>query len=441
MVTDGQGTAVVIGGGLAGCLAAVALADRLDRVVVLERDRYPADPVCRPGTPQGHHAHLLLEGGRRALQSLLPGLDEELRLLGAVRVPVPSGMRWLSPWGWLPSFSSDLAFTSCTRPVLDAAVRRRAAAEPAVEFRPGTEVVGLLGGPAGVTGVRTRPRGQDRDRIEQVPAALVVDASGRSSGLAQWLPQIGCRAAPEEKVDAGIAYCSRLFRRPAEVDPARTVVYLQAKAPGQPRLGVLLPVEGGRWIVSLGGMRGAEPAGGEKGFREHLDRLRDPALREALAGAEPDGDVRGFRPGASIRRRYERSAPEGLVVLGDAACTFNPVYGQGMSIAALGALALRDTVRERGLAPGTARRAQRRVAAAGRDAWVMSSGEDVRFPDTVGGPSGALVRLQHRYLDRVIARSCQDEAVCATFTEVMSLVAPPSALLRPGTAWPVLTGR
>jgi len=437
---------VVVGGGLAGCLAAWALVGQADRILVLERDRYPEQPAFRPGTPQSRHAHLLMEGGRRALHELLPGLDADLLARGAVPVPVPGGLRWLSSGGWMPRFATDLTFVSCTRQVLDEAVLQRVRAEPSVTFLEGTEAVGLIGDGAAVTGVRARARGAAPDgtragaaaAVEELAADLVVDASGRSSRMPQWLRALGCAKTPEDRVDAGVAYTSRLFHHAPGIDASLSALYIQTQAPDHPRLGVLLPVEGNRWVVSLGGMRGSEPEPGAAGFDSFLGLLRDPALREVLSTASPAGEAYGFRPGASIRRHFERGAPDGLVVLGDAACTFNPVYGQGISIAAFGALALRDGVRERGLGPGTSRHVQAGVAAAAKDAWMMASAEDVRFPTTTGGPSGAVLRLQHRYLDRVIARSSRDEEVCARFSEVMTLVTPPAVLFRPKVAWPVL---
>lgn len=444
MTTGGRGTAVVVGGGLAGCLAAWALVGQAERILVLERDRYPEQPAFRPGTPQGRHAHLLMEGGRRALQDLMPGLDDDLLGHGAVPVPMPAGVRWLSSGGWMPRFPTGLTFLACTRPVLDDAVLRRVRAEPSVTFLERTEAVGLLGDSTAVTGVRARARGAAPDGtgngepVEDLRADLVVDASGRSSRMPQWLRALGCAKIAEDRVNAGVAYSSRLFHHPPGIDASLSALYIQTQAPDHPRLGVLLPVEGNRWVVSLGGMRGSEPDPGAAGFDAFLELLRDPALREVLSTASPAGEAHGFRPGASVRRHYERNAPDNLVVLGDAACTFNPVYGQGISIAAFGAVVLRDAVRERGVGPGTARHVQAGIAAAAKDAWMMSSAEDVRFPTTTGGPSGAALRLQHRYLDRVIARSSRDEAVCARFTEVMTLVTPPTVLFHPSVAWPVL---
>ncbi|MGA5820242.1 FAD-binding monooxygenase [Kitasatospora sp. NPDC094028] len=456
----GRGTAVVIGGGLAGLAAAWALRGAADRIVVVERDRYPDQPRFRAGVPQARHGHLVLEAGHRALEELMPGIKHQLTQAGAEPVTVSRDLRWLSAAGWMADYPAQVAFLSCTRPVLDHAVLDRVRTERSIEFLEGTEVVGLLGSAGAVTGVRVRARGGSdgpdaadgdpaegaggagRGDVREIPADLVVDAAGRTTATAAWLAELGCPAVPEERVDAGVAYSSRLFHRPAGADLGGCkAVYLQTKAPHAARMGVLLPVEGDRWIVSLAGMRGAEPEPGEAGFAKHLDGLRDPSLREALRSAEPASEVRGFRPGPSVRRHYERGAPAGLIAIGDAASTFNPVYGQGISVALLGALALRrSSLRHGGIGPAMARDARREITAASKNPWIMAGAEDARFPATTGGPSGALVRLQHRFLDRVLAAATHDPAVTAAFHEVMSLVAPPSLLFRPTVIASVLRG-
>ncbi|MER7578418.1 FAD-dependent monooxygenase [Kitasatospora sp. NPDC097691] len=438
--TPGRGTAVVIGGGLAGLGAAWALRGRAERIVVVERDHYPTEPAFRAGVPQGRHAHLVLEAGHRALEEMFPGIKQELLDAGALRVTT-SEVKWLSSAGWMAEYPARMAFLSCTRPVLDHLVLERVRADSSIEFLEGTDVVGLLGSAGVVTGVKVRERGPERGEVRDLPAELVVDAAGRSTSVPKWLTELGCPPVPEERVDAGVAYTSRLFHRPAGVDLGGQAVYLQTKAPDAPRMGVLLPVEGDRWIVSLAGMRGAEPGPGEEGFTRHLARLRDPLLREALRDAEPAGEVRGFLPGPGVRRHYERSCPDGLVAVGDAASTFNPVYGQGVTVALFCARELRRTVlRHGGIDHAAARDARRAVAAASKNPWVMSCAEDARFDTTTGAPTGALLKLQHRFLDKVLAGATRDPLVTAAFHEVMSLVEPPSLLFRPSVLSAVLRG-
>ncbi|WP_433717213.1 NAD(P)/FAD-dependent oxidoreductase (plasmid) [Nocardia sp. CA-084685] len=441
----GRGTAVVIGGGLAGLLAAHVLSEFCNTVVV-ERDRYPDQPVPRAGVPQAHHAHLFLEGGLRALEALLRGIRAELTAAGAVEVVMGADLRWLNAFGYMATHDRPTRFMSCTRGLLDHVVRSRVIdedlvrsggfAKPSIQIMQGVDVVGLLGDSSAVNGVRIRNR--DDGTVEDLPAQMVVDASGRKSKLTEWLKQLGCPPVAEQRVDAGCAYISRLYHRPP-VDLGFRALYLQA-APGQPRTGSILPVEGERWIVSLGGMRNAQPGRGDEGFDEMLEQMRDPILRDTLRRAEPASAARWFAAGPSVRRKY-RGGPDGLVRVGDAADVVNPVYGQGMTNAVRGAQALGVTVaRHHGIDHAAARAARKAIAAVTRDAWLMSIGEDARFPATLGAPSGAMTHMQHWYLDRVLDKATQDPHVAAAFTSVMSLTASPTALFRPTILAPALLG-
>lgn len=437
---------MVLGGGLAGLTAAWALRGFADRIIVVERDRYPEGVEYRPGVPQARHAHLVIDAGHRALEEMMPGIGRQLTGAGAEFVSASRELRWLCSAGWMAEYApASVSFLSCTRPLLDKAVLDRVRADGSVEFLEGTEAVGLLGSSRAVTGVKVRARGASdadgRREVEEIPAHLVVDATGRRSALPAWLAELGCPPVPEEQVDAGVAYTTRLFHRPPGFDPGWKALYVQTSAPDAKTFGTLLPVEGDRWIVALGGVRGAEPEPGEEGYNKLLNELRHPILRDALREAEPATEARGFRPGPSTRRHYERAPVQGLLVTGDAATSFNPVYGQGVAVAALCALALRRSLVRRGdLGPAAVRDAQRGIAAASKAPWMMSGSEDVRFPATTGGPGGALIRLQHRALDRVLAAATRDPAVSSAFHQVLSLTAPPTALLRPGVLAGVLRG-
>ncbi|WP_282204869.1 FAD-dependent oxidoreductase [Kitasatospora fiedleri] len=214
-----RGTAVVIGGGLAGCLAAWALHGVAERVVVVERDRYPDGVDFRPGVPQAKHGHLLLEAGQRTIDELLPGALAELLAAGATRVPLSGGLRWLTSAGWLAPYDSDLAVLTCSRPLIDQVVLERVRAAPNVEFRTGTEVIGLLGDRHAVTGVQVNRRGRHGEETEAIPAELVVDAAGRATRAAKWLSVLGAPAVPRDRVDAGVSYATRFYHRPPTPPP------------------------------------------------------------------------------------------------------------------------------------------------------------------------------------------------------------------------------
>lgn len=438
--SDGGHTAIVIGGGLAGMLAVTALLGQVDAITVVERDRYPQEPAFRKGVPQARHLHILLSGGERALEELLPGTVAALREAGARSLYLPRDLLTRTPTGWQRRFDERRHRTlSVTRPVLDAVVREqalRAAAASAtrVEVLEATEAVGLTGEAGRVTGVRVRPRdGDPGGRAERVlPAGLVVDASGRGSRTPQWFSALGRAAPQEETVDAGLAYATRMYR---PKDPA-TAPDAGVNVPGWPecpRGAAYVPVEDGKWLLTLSGVRGHHPPTDAAEFTAFTATIGDPYVHELLARAEPLSPVHGFRDTCNRRRHYERpgALPEGFLVLGDAGCTFNPVYGQGMSVAALGALAVRTTLADGGLRPGATAEAQRAIARSVEPAWLAAVGSDRPYAGPADTKAGPGERLATWYLDRLAARAAIDPVVGAAFRDVFCLTAPPARLLAP----------
>ncbi len=434
-------TAIVIGGGLAGMLAVTALLGHVETITVVERDRYPAAPAFRKGVPQARHLHILLSGGQRALDDLLPGTVAALTEAGARSLYLPRDLLTRTPTGWQRRFDERRHPTlSVTRPLLDAVVRERtllaAAASPTrVEVLEATEAVGLTGDAGRVTGVRVRSRGgEPADRsAHELSATLVVDASGRGSRAPQWYAELGRPAPHEETVDAGIAYATREYR-PSDPDTAPDVGVNIPGWPQCPRGGAYVPVEDGKWLLTLSGVRGHHPPTDAQGFLGFSATIGDPYVHELLARAEPVSPVHGFRDTCNRRRHFERTdaAPEGFLALGDAYCTFNPVYGQGMSVATLGALAVRGTLETTGgPVPGFTAEAQRAVSRAVDPAWVAAVGAD--RPYTTDGDAGAGrgERLAAWYFDRLVARAAIDPVVGAAYRDVFCLTAPLSRLVAP----------
>lgn len=422
------GDVMVAGGSLAGLCTARVLAEAGAAVTVVDRDRFPDGPEFRAGVPQARHAHLLFEGGRAALEELLPGISGELREAGAVEVGLPGDLEWLSPVGRIPRRPSRRTMLSCTRPLLEWVVRRRVLDHPGVSLVQGTEVVGVGVSRGAVREVRLR----EGDRERSAAVSALVDATGRGSRAPRWLAEAGCTAPTEESVDAGVSYTTGLFLRPDVAGQDAPGIYVQTSR-DSPRFGIALRVQGERWIIAVGGLRGEVPPTDPAGFADFAAGLRSPRLHQVLEAAVPDSPLHGFRPPASRRRLYHRlpHRPDGFLVVGDAACTFNPVYGQGMTVAARGALALRRVLASHGGDPGTVTRAQQAVAREAEVAWAMARTEDLRHPTTVGEGRGPLLRLQHAYLDRVLRAAATDRAAADAFVDVLSLCAPPARLFTP----------
>lgn len=224
---------VIVGGSIAGMLAAAAVKDHVGSVEIIEAHELPAGPEPRTGVPQAVHIHWLQTGGAEAIKALLPGSIDRLIAMGANRVPVTIDMVIYSPEGWYRRRRRATHYViTASRDLTDFVIRQEVLKDPRVRVRTRTGVVGLLGDGRTVTGVRVR--GADGADAE-LRADLVVDASGRASRLPRWLGQLGIGDIAEEHIDSGLVYASRLYRAPV---PTRgwPVVGVQAdpRAPGRP---------------------------------------------------------------------------------------------------------------------------------------------------------------------------------------------------------------
>lgn len=446
-VTRGE-HAVVIGGSVAGLLAARVVADHFERVTLVERDRFPAGDGVRKGVPQGAHIHVLLARGRDILERLFPGLTDELMAAGAVQMSFTADLLNLSPMGWGLLFPGSIIVPALTRPLLESRIRAHVAAHPRVRLVEGHDVVGLRAGNGrDVAGVRVRQRGQAEGQgaVEEMAADLVVDAGGRGSRSPQWLQDLGYPAVAETVVNGFLGYSTAAFERSASFEAPWKGLYVQPAPPRDMRGGVIWPVEGGRWIVTLIGMGRDYPPTDEADFMAFARSLRTPLFYEAIQNARRLTPIVGYRATENRLRHYERLPqwPSGFVVVGDAACAFNPVYGQGMSAAAMGALELDAALRELGADGPTGawgQRFQKRLAARNADVWRLATGADLRSPATEGARPGPVDRLMYRYLDRVFLRATVDTRVALTVAEVLHLQQPASALLHPRILLPALQG-
>ncbi|MFI9382294.1 FAD-dependent oxidoreductase [Kutzneria sp. NPDC052558] len=430
---------LVLGGGLAGTLAAAALAEHCDSVTIVERDRLPAGPEPRKGVPQSRHVHNLMSSGARAIDDLLPGAIDALVAAGGQRIDVPRRLVGMTLGIWNRRYPSNQTFVSASRPLLDFTVRQRIPAN--VEYIEGADVIGLTGGADRVTGALVRDRDSRGER--ELTADFVVDAMGRSSATPGWLTDLGLPAVPEERFGYGIAYASRTFQSPPDTDPEFPVVNVAGIEDRYSRGGVLMPVEDGKWMVTFGGLPGGEPPTDEDGFMAFARNLSHPLLADLMASAEPLGPIAGHRTADNRRRRYDtiHPWPEGFVVVGDASSAFNPVYGHGMTVAARNALSIRNGLRRHGPIAGTAQIIQASVTSGGLDAWQLAVGQDVRSQQLLDGVRPDLrSRLLYAYSDRMarVARRRQD--LFALQLDVYTLTSPASRVFSPQAVLATLLG-
>ena len=420
--------AVVLGASMAGLLAARVLTEAYRKVTVIDRDVLPEDGVHRRSVPQGRHLHVLLPRGREVLEDLFPGFTARAVQagapagdgLGAVRVVVSGHRLRQVDVGRLGLFVS--------RPFLEGQLRGRLRALPEVTFVEGSDIVSLMttADRRRITGVTVR--GPDGHQ-QHITADLVVDATGRGSRTPIWLPEWGYCPPAEDRVDIRLGYATRTLRlRPGAIGNDKFIAI--GPTVDNPRMGALGAMEGDRHILTLGGILGDYPPTDPASFEAFAGGLPAPDIAEAIQGAEPLDDPVAFRFPASVRHRYERlrAFPDGLLVIGDAVSSFNPIYGQGMTVAANQAMALRRILAR---TPQPAPREYFRLIATTIDPpWDIAVGADLAFPD-VPGTRTAKTRLVNVYLPRLLAAAAHDATLSVAFARVQGLIDRPEGLLRP----------
>jgi 2-polyprenyl-6-methoxyphenol hydroxylase-like FAD-dependent oxidoreductase len=434
--------AAVLGASMAGLLAARALSDFFETVTVVERDVLPDSPANRRGVPQGRHPHGLLTRGAQVLEELLPGLLDELVLAGA---PYFDG-RDLSKLHYnlgghrAVSTGSAQDFTAyvLTRPFLEYHVRRRVRAVGNVTLLDDHDVVELRSTPdrGRITGVRTVNRRSGEEST--LAADLVVDATGRGARTPAWLESLGYGRPVEEHVVVHLTYASQALRMPPGA--LHEMAFVIGVVPGRPTGMFLVGCENDTWLFTAMGMARREPPCERTAMYEFAENFTPAHVLAALRAAEPLGEVARHRVPSSQWRRYDkmRRFPDGLLVSGDAICSFNPIYGQGMTMAALEALALRDCL-SRG-ADDLSRRFFKAAARPIRQAWQLAAGGDLALPE-IGGAQPLATRLFNGYVDRVLTAAEFDAAAFNQFGRVTGLVDPATRLLRPAIMWRAATAK
>ncbi|MGW2874103.1 FAD-dependent oxidoreductase, partial [Kitasatospora sp. NPDC001225] len=378
--------AVVLGGSIAGLLAARVLAESYPRVVVVERDRILGVRGPRRGVPHGNHAHGLVARGHQIMESLFPGLTDELVAAGVRPGDFSADIRWYFNGLRLRPAHTGLPSVPATRPVLEHHLRERVRALPEVTFLEEHDVIAPVTDTTRrrVTGVRVQRRAPGSTE-RTLSAHLVVDTTGRGSRTPRWLADLGYEAPPEERIEIDLAYTTRHYR--LKGDPfGSDIAIIPAATPSHPRGAFFyrVPGEDNRVELSVTGIVGDHPPVDPEGFHAFVRSLPVPEIHEAIRDAEPLDEPLRFRFPASVRRDYHRLErfPAGLVVLGDAVCSFNPAYAQGMTSAALQALVLRRHTAGRRLP--NPRAYFRDVAREIRAPWSFAAVTDLGYPGVAG---------------------------------------------------------
>ena len=435
--------AVVLGASMGGLLAARVLADFFETVTVVERDALLDDPAVRRGVPQGRHVHVLLARGAQILDELFPGSLNELVAEGAPvwddgelsKLHLSFGGHDILRSGKVVNEPKALAIHMPSRPFLECHVRQRLQAMPNVTILSGHEVAGVTSTPDGrrVNGVRVVSHDGGVER--ELTADLVMDAMGRGAHTPALLETLGYGRPAEDHVVMHTNYVSQLLRIPHGAFTEMLVDI--GPAPDRPAGMFLSGYENDTWMFTVFGMAGYQPPRDLAGMLSFAQDYCPDHLIAAVRAAEPVSEVAHHHMPSSQWRRYDKmpELPDGLLVCGDAICSVNPIYGQGMTLAALEAVALRECLRSGGteLPKRYFRAAAKPIAVA----WQMVASLDLTFPAVVGRRS-RLMRVGTRLMDWAMAASESDLVVAVRFFRVNSLIDSPIRLLHPAFVYRVV---
>lgn len=433
MTTNGRafGHAVIIGGSVAGLLAARVLSDHFKHVTILERGPRPDGSEPRKQTPQAQHAHLLLEAAVKGFEQLFPGIIRELQDAGAVSFD-PGQSAVLYHYGaWKPRFATGMETVGCTRPLIEYHVRRRTEALPNVEIRYEHTAERLVCSAGRITGVCIR-REAGEDTLQ---ADLVVDAAGRGTRAPRWLEDLGYGRPEEDQVGLDLAYVSRLYERPADcaVDWKGLAIY--SPLPGK-RGAFVFEIEKNRWIVSLTGYFGDHAPMDDAGFLEFLRSLPVPEPYEAVVSGKPLTAPVKHKIPTSRWFRYDKMGrfPDGLLIVGDSVLALNPLYGQGITVTVQTMRALRqalqDLAHSGGDLAGLLRAFPKQHTRFAAQAWMLSTLMDLRHPEAEGKRPPGLAALQWTFANLIDLTSL-DKRACGIFYDMVHMRRGPEALVHP----------
>ena len=434
--------AIVIGGSIAGMLAARVLADSFSSVTILETDKLPEKPDPRQGVVQSLQPHILFAKGFRILDNLFPQIGKDLTDAGALPIDWPREFHLLmnGEWGATVDSPTDIVSVTCSRPLLEWAIRSRLAKFPQIKFLEQSRVTGLLANPCksqicGVSLLRTINGAEQEQRLM---AKLVVDASGRHSQTPSWLKSLDLTPPTETVIDPFLGYATRRYKQPEGFEADCKVMLISHSPPHTTRLGYLVKIENGELIATLGGYGKDFPPTDESDFLEFARSLPSNKFYQVLADAEPVSPIYGYRETANRLRHYEKiKMPKGLVCLGDAVCALSPVHGQGMTVNALSVLVLQKWLENK------TSNFQKSLAQSNLPHWTLATSKDSLFPSTVSSITNSkknkLPKLLQWYSNGLMKLAHSDPDVQALFVEVSQLLKSPFALYHPKIMWRVLS--
>lgn len=425
-------SAIIIGGSIAGLITARVLINYFDRVTIIEKDCLPTKPQFRYGVPQSNQPHMLLSKGQEILEDFFPGLTEELFSKNAAKV----NMTWDFPFllttkEWSPRFKSTINSIGCSRNLLESTIRDRVKKLKAVHILENNFAIDLLGNEDKTVILGVVIKNKNKKTIN-IKGDLIVDASGRNSQAQRWLENLGYIKPKIITIDCNISYASRIYRSPQTFERDWKGVFVKTKAPDRKKGGAIFPIENEQWIVVLTGRQNNFPSIKEAEYLKFAQNLPTQLIYKSIIKAKPLSRIFPYRGLKNVFKQYNLMSrfPENFIILGDAFCTFNPVNGQGMTVAALEAKILDQLLcNHREKSSGFSLLFQKKLASIITPSWVMAINQDLAWD--LDYSSTLLESLKRKYFTYLEQAACQDPEIWLNFLQVLNLSLSPEALFSP----------
>jgi 2-polyprenyl-6-methoxyphenol hydroxylase-like FAD-dependent oxidoreductase len=430
--------AIVIGGSIAGKLSARVLSDFFEEVIVLEKDQKNDSIAIRKGVPQGSQGHVLLKSGEELLEELFPGIIAEMVKEGSTVSDFARDLVWFHHGCRKVSFDSGLSIIQQSRSFLEWHIQKRLETIPNIDFRYGITVKKLLlKDNKEISGITLEK--QD-GRQMNLSGDLVIDASGAASLTPKWLEELGFKKPKKTEVKIDLFYASMIFGKLAARASNWHSLLVYPNPPKQSKGGTISPIEGDCHLVTLLGYGVEHLPSDHSAFLQYAKNLDQPDLYEAIKTAVPESGIQMYRFPALRRYHFDKMKqfPAGLLVIGDSICRIDPVFAQGMSIAAMEAVVLRKMLKSSRTKEKLTNDFHRKISKIIEIPWLIALTEDFRFQHTSGKKPFGLSILQ-MYVKNVVLACSHNEKVYSQFMNVLHLKAHPVSLFKPAILTSVLT--
>lgn len=423
-------TAIVIGASVGGLVASKVLSKYFESVKIIEKDTLDGSGA-RKGTPQANHVHVLLVKGKQILSKIFPNFEYDLTKSGGIKYDFIKHARYLVPTGWTPRFDSGLISYSCSRSLLESVIRSQVEKTTNIEFLLGNTVTGFELQDDKVTRITFNELKTSQKK--SIECDFVVDCTGRNSQLPSWLKQLHYETPEETRVDSDIGYSTRYYEIPESFEDDWKITVVMNRPPSQPKMGGIFQVEKNQWFVTMYSIGKDHPPTDEAGFLDFAKTLPDKIIFETISDAKPISQIYGYRVEGSRLRHYEKlsSIPKNLIAFGDSVCTFNPFYGQGMTVIALSANVLDDSLKKSLNLKNFSKKFHHQLHKTIQYPWLLATGEDFRWPTTKGKKPNSLTRMMQNYVDKVLLTTPKSDRATKAFQEMMQMVKSPTVMFHP----------